>query len=129
LATDDARQEIHPPLIAGFPPGNQGFPRRKTFKHIGNFLSRFLRGLPPLLAFVFEVKAWTGRGDGGAIRESTGRDLGLHQRNQKDFRKERRKAYGLRLILWENRCLVVSRSATLPPRPGGAWKQSDSLCF
>ena len=50
--------------------------------------------LPSLLTFVFAVKAWIGRGGGGAICESTSRDLGLHQRNQKSFRKERRSPKG-----------------------------------
>jgi len=93
-------------------------------------MSRSFLGLPPsLFAVVFEAKAWTGRGGGGAIRESTGRNPGLPQRNQKGFRKERRKACGPRLILWKNPCLVVSRSATLPPRPGGVWKYSSSLYY
>ena len=83
--------------------------------------------LPSLLTFVFEAKAWTGRGGRGAICESTGRDLGLHQRNQKSFRKERRKACGLRLVLWKDHRLVVSRSATLPPRPGGGLKLLEPL--
>jgi hypothetical protein len=49
---------------------------------------------PSLWVFVFGGKAWTGHGDGGAICESTGRDLCFHRRNQKGFRKGRRKAYG-----------------------------------
>jgi hypothetical protein len=84
---------------------------------------------PSLLTFVFAAKAWTGRGGSGAICESTGRDLGLHQRNQKSFRKERRKACGLRLALWKDQYLVVSRSATLPPRPGGGLKLLEPLIF
>ena len=34
--------------------------------------------------------------------------------------KERGKACGLRLVPWKDQRLVVSRSATLPPRPRGA---------
>src|SRR5512136_2592086 len=72
--------------------------------------------LPPLLALVIGAKAWAGRGGGAAIRESTGRDFDFAQRNQRFFRKGRRKASGLRPAPWKDHCLVVSRSATLPPR-------------
>jgi hypothetical protein len=41
----------------------------------GGFL---LSCFPSLLAFVFDAKAWTERGGGDGIRESTGRDLGNH---------------------------------------------------
>ena len=40
------------------------------------------------------MRAWIGRGGGGAIRGSTGRELRFHRQNQKDLRKERRKACG-----------------------------------
>jgi len=47
---------------------------RKSYAE--NEMSRF----PPFKlaspAFVSDAKAWTGRGGGGGIRESTGRDLG-----------------------------------------------------
>jgi len=68
------------------------------------------------MAFVFEAKAWTGRGGGGAIRESTGWDLNFSQRSQTAFRKERRKACGLRLVLGKHHGLAVSRT----PRPADA---------
>jgi len=47
-----------------------------------------------LLILGFDRRAWTGHGDGDAIRESTGRDLPFLRRNQKGFRKGRRKAPG-----------------------------------
>jgi hypothetical protein len=86
--------------------------------------------LPPsLLAFVFEAKAWTGRGSGGAIRESTGWDHNFSRRSQKAFRKERRKACGLRLAPWKHHSLVVSRSAALPPCPGGRLELLEPFLF
>jgi alpha-amylase/alpha-mannosidase (GH57 family) len=45
------------------------------------------------------------------------------------FRKERRKASGLRPSQWKDHRLVVSGSATLPPRPGSAWNPLISLYF
>jgi hypothetical protein len=39
--------------------------------------------LASLLIFAFEGKTWTGHGDGGAIRESTGREFSFHRRNQR----------------------------------------------
>ena len=85
--------------------------------------------LPSLLPFIFRARTWTGRGGGGAIRKSTGWDLSLPQRNQMGFRKERRKACGLRLFLWKNRRLVVLRSAALPPRPCPGSEGFDPLMF
>jgi len=43
--------------------------------------------LPSLLSFIFEAKAWTGRGGGGAIRESTGRDLAITNDAKSDSAK------------------------------------------
>jgi len=48
---------------------------------------------------------------------------------KKAFRKERRKACGLRLVLWKHQCLVVSRSAALPPRPGGRLELLEPFLF
>src|SRR5512139_2612725 len=45
------------------------------------------------------------------------------------FRKEGRKASGLRPAPWKDHRLVVSRSATLPPRPGGTWNLLISIYF
>jgi hypothetical protein len=45
----------------------------------------------------------------------------------KGFPQERRKACGLRLILWKNHRLVVSQSAALSPCPGGDFEVSDPL--
>jgi len=75
--------------------------------------------LPPsLLAFVFEAKAWTGRGSGGAIRESTGWDHNFSQRSQKSF--SQRKAEGLRPppgpMETPQPCGFTKRSAAPVPR-------------
>ena len=85
--------------------------------------------LGSLFGFVFEGKAWTGHGDGDAICESTGRDLRFHRRNQKGFRKGRRKAcgsatsHGMTIALW-------FREARRRPRvPAGISKNMIPLCF
>jgi hypothetical protein len=70
-------------------------------------LDKDLRFLAPetlpdsLLPYIFRARTWTGRGGGGAIRKSTGWDLGLHKRNQMGFRKERpARSYGKTGASW-----------------------------
>ena len=84
--------------------------------------------LPSLFSGIFEAKAWMRRGGGGAIRESTGRDLGVHQVRPKRFRKERRQACGFRPLRWKDQRLLVSRSATLP-RARGRWELPEPFVF
>jgi len=80
------------------------------------------------MPFVFELKASTGSGGGGAIRESTGRNLGFHQGAQSDSAK-RGGDLRSRPGLWKDRRLVVSGSAALPPLPGGRWEKFEFPVF
>jgi hypothetical protein len=47
----------------------------------------------------------------------------------KGFPQREAKACGLRLILWKNHRLVVSRSVALSPCPSGDFEVSDPLVF
>jgi hypothetical protein len=53
-------------------------------------MGREIQEIFPPFENLFAGKAWTGPGDGGAIGQSTGRDMRLPGRNQKGFRKGRR---------------------------------------
>ena len=55
--------------------------------------------------------------------------LTLSRRSQTAFRKERRKACGLRLVPGKHHSLVVSRSAALPPRPGRRLELLEPFLF
>ena len=107
-----------------------GYNPTNLFKSIPGEMSKQNQAcLPSLLPFIFRARTWTGRGGGGAIRKSTGWDLSLPQRNQMGFRKERRKACGLRPFLLKNQRLVVLRSVALPPRPGEALELLEPFLF
>jgi len=46
--------------------------------------------IPPLLAFVFGMRTWFGRGGGGALRGSTGREPRFNLQNQRVSEKRGR---------------------------------------
>ena len=87
------------------------------------------RELASLLASILEAKAWTGRGDGGAIRESTGREPIVHRRNQKRFRKERRKACGPALSSGKTDASWFREARRRLRALVGIWKYSLPLYF
>ncbi len=88
------------------------------------------KSLPaPLLISVLEAKAWTGPGDGDAIRESTGRDLSFHLRNQNGFRKGRRKVCGPAYSHGKITALWFREAWHCPRAPAGTAKYRFPLCF
>ncbi|MBP1717053.1 MAG: hypothetical protein H6Q43_491 [Deltaproteobacteria bacterium] len=105
---DHSRRKLWPPFVNSSRPflrdrngGGSGRMMQNSFHLLNLSYSRHMenargrRRLPPSLSIcVFWVRAGTGRGDSDAIGESTGRDLRFHLRNQKGFRKGRRKACG-----------------------------------
>jgi len=70
-----------------------------------------------------------GRGGGGAIRESTGRELRFHLRNQKGFREERRKAYGSAPIHGKTSALWFREARRCPRAFPGDPKVLILLCL
>ena len=88
-----------------------------------------LESLVPLSIFFEGEKAWLGCGDGDAICESTGRDLSDPQRNQKRFRKERRKAFGPARSHGKTTALWFREARRCPHTPAGAVKYGIPLAF
>jgi len=85
--------------------------------------------LPSHLVLVFDGKAWNGHGDGNALCESTRQDLRFHRRDQKDFRKGRRKAYGPASSPGMTTASWFRKSWRCPRAPVGTSKDSIPLGF
>jgi hypothetical protein len=77
----------------------------------------------------FEKNASIGRGDGGALRGSTGREFCFHRQSQKRFRKERRKACGPALNHGRTTALWFREARRHPRAPPGAPKYLIPLVF
>ena len=76
---------------------------------------------------VLWIKTRTGRGDGDAIRKSTGRDRSLPRRNQEGFHKERRKACGPARSHGKTTALRLCEARRRPRTPAGAPKDGILL--
>jgi len=86
--------------------------------------------LPPFtLNHCFGKNASIGRGDGDAIRGSTGREFPFHRQSQKRFRKERRKACGPALNHEKTTALWFREARRCPRAPPGAPKYLIPLVF
>jgi hypothetical protein len=84
---------------------------------------------PPLLIFVFGMRAWIGRGGAAAIRESAGRAFCFHPRNQKRFRNERRPACGPASSHGKTCALWFREVRCCPRAPAGALKYMIPFIF
>jgi len=85
--------------------------------------------LPPFtLNHCFGKNASIGRGDGGAIRGSTGREFRFQRQSQKRFRKERRKACGPALNHGKTTALWFREARRRPRAPAGTLISLIPLC-
>jgi len=95
-----------------------------------NELSISKSDLPPFtLNHYFGKNASIGRGDGGAIRGSTGREFRFQRKSQKRFRKERGKACGPALNHEKTTALWFREARRCPRAPPGAPKYLAPLVF
>jgi len=86
--------------------------------------------LPPFtLNHCFGKNASIGRGDGGALRGSTGREFRFDRQSQKRFRKERRKACGPALNHGKTTALWFREARRCPRAPPTAPKYLIFLGF
>ena len=84
---------------------------------------RYDQDLPPFtLNHCFGKNVSIGRGDGGAIRGSTGREFRFQRQSQKRFRKERRKACGPALNHGKTTALWFREARRCPRATPGAPK-------
>ncbi|MCX5913860.1 MAG: hypothetical protein NTV04_18235, partial [Deltaproteobacteria bacterium] len=89
-----------------------------------------LESLAPFtLNHCFGKNASIGRGDGGAIRGSTGREFPFHRQSQKRYPKERRKACGPALNHGKTTALWFREARRCPRAPPGAPKYLIPLVF
>ena len=86
--------------------------------------------MPPFtLNHCFGKNASIGRGDGGALRGSTGREFRFQRQSQKRFRKERRKVCGPALNHGKTTALWFREARRHPRAPPGAPKYLIPLVF